>query len=127
MFTYCYILMYYLFFFFFFNDTATTEIYTLSLHDALPSPSRTDCSRRSKVDHLEHASAEAYNRGVRLTRGVVVPLVVIMGSLRARRTTRLDRDRRVASRVCLELRADLRPGYHSDPCPARFAFCERRP
>src|SRR2546430_16932996 len=25
-----------LFFFFFFNDTATTEIYTLSLHDALP-------------------------------------------------------------------------------------------
>src|SRR6266436_10068815 len=30
--------MYFLFFifFFFFNDTATTEIYTLSLHDALP-------------------------------------------------------------------------------------------
>src|SRR5256885_5622443 len=28
------------FFFFFFNDTATTEIYTLSLHDALPIYSR---------------------------------------------------------------------------------------
>src|SRR5260221_2539334 len=27
---------YVLYFFFFFNDTATTEIYTLSLHDALP-------------------------------------------------------------------------------------------
>ena len=26
----------FLVFFFFFNDTATTEIYTLSLHDALP-------------------------------------------------------------------------------------------
>src|SRR5688572_32065181 len=26
----------YFFLFFFFNDTATTEIYTLSLHDALP-------------------------------------------------------------------------------------------
>src|SRR2546427_9452948 len=26
----------YILFFFFFNDTATTEIYTLSLHDALP-------------------------------------------------------------------------------------------
>src|SRR3712207_7139482 len=25
-----------MFYFFFFNDTATTEIYTLSLHDALP-------------------------------------------------------------------------------------------
>src|SRR5256885_17047555 len=30
-------------FFFFFNDTATTEIYTLSLHDALPiSPEQRD-------------------------------------------------------------------------------------
>src|SRR5256885_5596366 len=29
-------LQYILDFFFFFNDTATTEIYTLSLHDALP-------------------------------------------------------------------------------------------
>src|SRR2546422_7932248 len=29
------------FFFFFFNDTATTEIYTLSLHDALPISRRT--------------------------------------------------------------------------------------
>src|SRR5229473_2038385 len=27
---------YYIILFFFFNDTATTEIYTLSLHDALP-------------------------------------------------------------------------------------------
>src|SRR5690242_21001106 len=32
------------FFFFFFNDTATTEIYTLSLHDALPIPSTSPCS-----------------------------------------------------------------------------------
>src|SRR5256885_16301629 len=30
------LLLFFLFFFFFFNDTATTEIYTLSLHDALP-------------------------------------------------------------------------------------------
>src|SRR5258707_11092781 len=29
-------LLFLFFFFFFFNDTATTEIYTLSLHDALP-------------------------------------------------------------------------------------------
>src|SRR3712207_7372436 len=47
-------------FFFFFNDTATTEIYTLSLHDALPishgsprgraartSPTTRDYARRS--------------------------------------------------------------------------------
>src|SRR2546425_6792999 len=30
-----------IFIFFFFNDTATTEIYTLSLHDALPILSQT--------------------------------------------------------------------------------------
>src|SRR3989442_14110017 len=29
--------------FFFFNDTATTEIYTLSLHDALPISGRARC------------------------------------------------------------------------------------
>src|SRR2546422_9099857 len=31
-----YLLSFALYVFFFFNDTATTEIYTLSLHDALP-------------------------------------------------------------------------------------------
>src|SRR6266850_7581198 len=33
-------MFYFFFFFFFFNDTATTEIYTLSLHDALPTLDR---------------------------------------------------------------------------------------
>src|SRR5476649_3051253 len=31
-----FLILFLLSFFFFFNDTATTEIYTLSLHDALP-------------------------------------------------------------------------------------------
>src|SRR6266849_10164063 len=35
-----------IFFFFFFNDTATTEIYTLSLHDALPISGRSRASAR---------------------------------------------------------------------------------
>src|SRR6266850_6789599 len=35
-FTLIYSFFLFFFFFFFFNDTATTEIYTLSLHDALP-------------------------------------------------------------------------------------------
>src|SRR5258705_4862729 len=38
--------------FFFFNDTATTEIYTLSLHDALPILNRQDDPQR-RVDILE--------------------------------------------------------------------------
>src|SRR2546422_7001908 len=33
--------------FFFFNDTATTEIYTLSLHDALPISSSVACAAAS--------------------------------------------------------------------------------
>src|SRR2546427_7959046 len=40
-----------IFLFFFFNDTATTEIYTLSLHDALPilgAGSRSLCISRSR-------------------------------------------------------------------------------
>src|SRR6266436_1982217 len=36
------------FFFFFFNDTATTEIYTLSLHDALPIPRQRHRKRRGR-------------------------------------------------------------------------------
>src|SRR2546429_4004889 len=54
-------------FFFFFNDTATTEIYTLSLHDALPisperqaaspmSPSRCRSSTSLSMRSEEHTS-----------------------------------------------------------------------
>ena len=37
------------FFFFFFNDTATTEIYTLSLHDALPISLSVVCLAKSGI------------------------------------------------------------------------------
>src|SRR5688572_33505832 len=40
--------IFFLFFFFFFNDTATTEIYTLSLHDALPI-----CRRFTSYEQIE--------------------------------------------------------------------------
>src|SRR2546430_13525043 len=38
------------FFFFFFNDTATTEIYTLSLHDAIPICSAGAGRRRRELE-----------------------------------------------------------------------------
>src|SRR5205823_10205374 len=42
---------YFFLFFFFFNDTATTEIYTLSLHDALPiSADPAGCSSAATFD-----------------------------------------------------------------------------
>src|SRR2546429_6133557 len=48
-------------YFFFFNDTATTEIYTLSLHDALPiSP------RRRRPSHLRPLQRPTRNPRQRL-------------------------------------------------------------
>src|SRR5260370_19152407 len=38
-----------LYIFFFFNDTATTEIYTLSLHDALPISCANELSTRHRL------------------------------------------------------------------------------
>src|SRR5256885_12770775 len=43
------IMSYSLFSFFFFNDTATTEIYTLSLHDALPISARPRSGARAWI------------------------------------------------------------------------------
>src|SRR3712207_9472423 len=56
--------------FFFFNDPATTEIYTLSLHDALPIYRRADpharaAARRPDVGHragVQPAGAHAAHR-----------------------------------------------------------------
>src|SRR2546426_1538560 len=56
--------------FFFFNDTATTEIYTLSLHDALPisssedlsPPWRNECSLVVSASKLKAARLKKQNR-----------------------------------------------------------------
>src|SRR5689334_24136179 len=55
-----YVLYFLFFFFFFFNDTATTEIYTLSLHDALPI-----CRRRRDLDMRIAGYAAVLRRVVR--------------------------------------------------------------
>src|SRR5258708_39678659 len=49
-------------FFFFFNDTATTEIYTLSLHDALPISRRWPAPARSSGRSESPACAGARSR-----------------------------------------------------------------
>src|SRR6266480_7565175 len=55
-------------YFFFFNDTATTEIYTLSLHDALPISSLPSASRNSRAaSRLDDArGAQPRNLGIAL-------------------------------------------------------------
>src|SRR2546430_15559733 len=56
--------------FFFFNDTATTEIYTLSLHDALPicasqqgDPDQTDCEQRPPLPGGERSGNDDHRAG----------------------------------------------------------------
>src|SRR2546430_7870236 len=49
--------------FFFFNDTATTEIYTLSLHDALP------ISARALHGHRGRDRPDGADRGLRAATG----------------------------------------------------------
>src|SRR5256885_12939858 len=55
------------FFFFFFNDTATTEIYTLSLHDALPIYFYSHGERPQGARHLR-ADSRALARDRKSTR-----------------------------------------------------------
>src|SRR2546422_10522391 len=45
--------------FFFFNDTATTEIYTLSLHDALPIY---DVTAQDRVERLRREAREDHSQ-----------------------------------------------------------------
>src|SRR3712207_6965817 len=68
-------------FIFFFNDTATTEIYTLSLHDALPI-----CEARTFGSKLTSAPPEARFRDTRSA------MCVAPGSvqLEDRKSTRLN-------------------------------------
>src|SRR3712207_8585022 len=82
--------------YFFFNDTATTEIYTLSLHDALPIlPLVRGASRHQRLvePHLEPVVGpdQPVELGILLAerRGVVLPLhqLHVLGD---RKSTRLN-------------------------------------
>src|SRR2546430_6801831 len=102
--------------FFFFNDTATTEIYTLSLHDALP------------ISHMTHQVAHDLRIGLAVE-------AIVVGSRRAeedRKSTRLNsshsqisyavfclkkkKQRECANRVAANLSAILhRPADYACP------------
>src|SRR3712207_8511536 len=74
----------YIIIFFFFNDTATTEIYTLSLHDALPI-----CRDRHDRGHADRLRRDPARPGVDVDddqrAGVGAP-----PALRDRKSTRLN-------------------------------------
>src|SRR6266540_3799246 len=55
-------LYFFFYFFFFFNDTATTEIYTLSLHDALPISGRRTLDQGRQTQGLRHTGQDPVRR-----------------------------------------------------------------
>src|SRR3712207_7082165 len=79
--------------FFFFNDTATTEIYTLSLHDALPISSKSAADilpiARSNSSSLIERSTSTFSRS-RLARERDESTGLTSSSLRDRKSTRLN-------------------------------------
>src|SRR5216683_6378919 len=60
--------LYSVFFFFFFNDTATTEIYTLSLHDALPISAPAPARPSRRTSRRRHSRSRAGCRDRKSTR-----------------------------------------------------------
>src|SRR2546426_11022240 len=78
-------------FFFFFNDTATTEIYTLSLHDALPI-----CALPDEVVQLVHEQ-DHVRVGRQLAHQAPDPLLVLPAERRDRKSTRLNSSHLVIS------------------------------
>src|SRR5256885_12170244 len=94
--------------FFFFNDTATTEIYTLSLHDALPIYLHDVAPRKPRSKQK-------------------VPRITCLISLADRKSTRLNSSHLVISyavfclkkkRRCLQLLSHGSPLYCGRPLPA---------
>src|SRR5256885_10684094 len=90
--------------FFFFNDTATTEIYTLSLHDALPISqprSRGGCGLSQK-----HLSSGSGNRAV-----CGLGARLLGGQVQDRKSTRLNSSHLVISYAvfCLKKKTTSRP------------------
>ncbi len=77
--------------FFFFNDTATTEIYTLSLHDALP-------IFDVIIQKIMSNNLIANQQDV-LSFGAQVPLLVTLFFLADRKSTRLNSSHSDSSRM----------------------------
>src|SRR5258706_9387727 len=121
------------FFFFFFNDTATTEIYTLSLHDALPI-----CPRQEQSIPLmsQHIIWVEFNRALELAFcGRPVAIIVIRDvserDVRLRQCT-IDRNRFQCRSLTFRQRVAwwkcstgiLRPLENVTICQAAIGQCE---
>src|SRR2546430_6414387 len=92
-----------IFFFFFFNDTATTEIYTLSLHDALPISDRAGLGAGQGHARAYRARASPHPRGGagRVT-GVSSPSILVVDDRSEEHTSELQSQSNLVCRLLLE-------------------------
>src|SRR5438067_7426109 len=91
-------------FFFFFNDTATTEIYTLSLHDALPISSL----RKSGLSRVVRSDTRMMT--ARLTSSSTIPARISRGLSRKRseeHTSELQSRFDLVCRLLLEKKKEI--------------------
>src|SRR5690349_22518157 len=100
---------------FFFNDTATTEIYTLSLHDALPI-----CLRVAVETDVLGANAERDRLATRETRAVD------QHAQGDRKSTRLNSSHVEISYAVFCLKKKRRMHERSETAPLRFRRSEAR-
>src|SRR3712207_9073603 len=93
-----------IFFYFFFNDTATTEIYTLSLHDALPISLATIDSL-AEADLLCDSDAEASDS---LAKDLDVDKLAETSSRSEEHTSELQSRQYLVCRLLLEKKTNIR-------------------
>src|SRR5256884_9323181 len=90
--------------FFFFNDTATTEIYTLSLHDALPISS----PHVSPPPSSPPFSSIAIPRPIRPRRSALRKILPVIRSRSEEHTSELQSRLHLVCRLLLEKKKKLR-------------------
>src|SRR2546430_13715013 len=96
---------------FFFNDTATTEIYTLSLHDALPISPAQPAQVRDHIAHARIVDADS-PRNPRLANRRI-------GERSEEHTSELQSQSNLVCRLLLEKKTRLERSYdvHISPLP----------
>src|SRR2546430_419453 len=116
--------------FFFFNDTATTEIYTLSLHDALPIYFFLAEAQLASVLEAVLAAGATYGRAD-LGRGTKVNVEFVSANPTAPRpcptrseehTSELQSQSNLVCRLLLEKKQILRTRYSPSRLPLSFFF-----
>src|SRR6266550_9078384 len=117
----CLLFFLYFSFFFFFNDTATTEIYTLSLHDALPvcavafwlkRAARTTRTKGTLHDGMDFPDAGAEKKADSDSRAAAYPRRIKSGAFFRERT---PPEAVLSGSLCAPTGIEMSPRAY--PCP----------